>query len=166
MRARVQVRLRGAGDDGGTALVEFFWLGILLMVPITYAILFAFHVQRAVFAVTEATRSAGRAYVSTPNGDVSTAETRAGIAASLTMTDHGLPFTAANFAVACMSGPGASAPQPDTCFAGDHWVRVTLTVPVQLPLLGALGINGGTINVHGQHDEVFDKYADYATSGP
>jgi hypothetical protein len=61
LRARLGDRLHVARDDDGTALVEFFWLGILLMVPITYAILFAFQMQRAVFAVTEATRSAGRA---------------------------------------------------------------------------------------------------------
>jgi hypothetical protein len=166
LRARLGDRLHVARDDDGTALVEFFWLGILLMVPITYAILFAFQMQRAVFAVTEATRSAGRAYVSTPNGDTTTAGDRATTAASLTMTDHGLPFTAANFTVTCMSRPGSDPPKADTCFTADHWVRVTIHVPVQLPLLGALHINGGTVGVGGQHDELFDKYADYATNGP
>ncbi len=166
MTGWVRRRLRGASADSGSALIEFFWLGILLLVPITYAILFAFQVQRAVFAVTEATRSAGRAYVSTPNGDVPTADKRATTAASLTMTDHGLPFVPATFSDSCMSRAGQAAPQQDTCFTADHWVRVTVTVPVQLPLLGALGINGGTISVHGQHDEVFDKFADYTNTGP
>ena len=164
--ARPPDRMSRADNDGGTGLVEFFWLGILLMVPITYAILFAFQVQRAVFAVTEATRSAGRAYVSTPDGDDPTARTRAATAASLTMIDHGLPFVPANYAATCMPLVGQSPPQSGTCFAADHWVRVTLSVPVQLPLLGAFGLNGAVFTVNGQHDEVFDKYADYTTNSP
>ena len=153
---------RRDGDDG-TALIEFFWLGILLLVPITYAILFAFQIQRAVFAVTEATRSAGRAFVTTSDGNVTTAQTRAVTAAQLTMTDHGLTFNAADpksLSMTCHSPSGDTS-----CFQADHVVTIAVQVPVQLPLLSFFGVKGKTMTVSGQHDEVFDKYADYTKVG-
>ncbi len=49
-------------DEAGNAIVEFTWLGILLLVPLVYILLAVFDVQRGAFAVTTASRAAGRAF--------------------------------------------------------------------------------------------------------
>ena len=41
--------------DDGSALVEFTWLAILLMIPLVYVVLAAVSVQRAAFATTGST---------------------------------------------------------------------------------------------------------------
>ena len=46
-------------DESGTALVEFVWLAILLIVPLLYIVLAAFETQRAAYAASAAARSAG-----------------------------------------------------------------------------------------------------------
>ncbi|MFI5955247.1 hypothetical protein [Cryptosporangium sp. NPDC051539] len=51
---------RPRGDDG-SAIIEFVWGGVLLLVPLLYVVLAVFEVQRNAFAVTEAAREAGRA---------------------------------------------------------------------------------------------------------
>jgi len=162
-------RALARGDDG-TALVEFFWLGLILLVPITYAVLFAFQVQRAAFAVTEATRSAGLAYVTTASGDTSTAANRAYAAAVLTMTDHGLPLPQSAFSDPTCGLQGTPANPPPVpvqagCFKPYNKVTISMTVSVSLPLLPSIGINGGAVNVTATHDEVFDNYADYGAAG-
>jgi Flp pilus assembly protein TadG len=162
----VKGRRRLARGDEGTALVEFFWLGILLLVPITYAILFAFQVQRASFAVSEATRSAARAYVTTASGDTTTAAARAYAAAKLTMQDHGLPLPPANFATpTCKLQSSPPATATAGCFQPHNVVTVTMTVAVHLPLLPAFDADGGAVTVKASHDEVFDNYADYGPAG-
>jgi hypothetical protein len=152
--------------DEGTALVEFFWLGLLLLVPVIYAVLFAFQLQRAEFAVTEATRSAGRAYVTTASGDTVVAAQRAYAAAALTMTDHGLPLPPSSFATpTCAAQSNAPKLAPSGCFQPYNRVTISMTVSVSLPLLPAIGINGGAVQVTATHDEVFDNFADYGSSG-
>ena len=146
----LQRRLRVRGDDG-TALVEFFWLGILLLVPITYAILFAFSIQRASFAVTEATRSAGRAFVTTEGGAESAARERAFAAAGMTMADHGVPFSAEDLTMQCSD-----------CFAAGTTLHLEARVSVALPGLSAFGIEDLDVTVTGQHDAVFDEYVNGA----
>jgi len=56
--ARARVDPRG---ERGTALVEFTWLGVLLLVPLVYVMLSVFEVQRGAYAVSAASRSAARA---------------------------------------------------------------------------------------------------------
>jgi Flp pilus assembly protein TadG len=153
--AALRARMR---SDGGTALVEFFWLGVLLLVPLVYAILFAFDLQRASFAVTEATRSAGRAFVTTPDADVADASARAVAAAEMTFADHGV--AASTYTI------DAPECRDSGCFAAGGTVRITVHVKVQLPLLPTFGIAGGVVPVTGIHDEVFDSYADYGAPAP
>ena len=54
-------------DDRGTALVEFVWLAILLLVPLLYVVLAVFETQRAAYAASAAARSATRAFVTAPD---------------------------------------------------------------------------------------------------
>ena len=55
------------GEEQGSALVEFTWLAILLMVPLLYIVLTVFEVQRAAFGVSTAARAAGRAFTQAPS---------------------------------------------------------------------------------------------------
>lgn len=49
-----------APDDGGRALVEVIFLGVLLLVPVVYILIAVLKVQSATFAVSQAARDAGR----------------------------------------------------------------------------------------------------------
>src|SRR5690606_21138862 len=53
------------GPERGSAIVEFHFLGILLLVPLVYIMLAVLDVQRTTYAVTQAAREAGRIYVAT-----------------------------------------------------------------------------------------------------
>nr|MBA2738363.1 hypothetical protein [Nocardioidaceae bacterium] len=59
--------MRRARSERGSALVEFTWLCLLLLVPMVYLLLAAMDVQRASYAATAASRAAGRAYVLAPD---------------------------------------------------------------------------------------------------
>jgi len=161
-------RARARGDDGtaddGTAIVEFVWLGMLLLVPLVYVILFAFAVQRAAFAATESTRTAARAFVTTPNGDVAVAAARSNESARLTLDDHGVPASDRTIVAPVCRPAGAKDSTGETapCFTPGSAVVVEVDIDVQMPVLPAFGIRGAAIRVHGIHREVFDKYTDYA----
>ena len=47
-----------ARDEQGTAVIEFVWLAILLLVPLLYVVLTVFETQRAAYAASAAARSA------------------------------------------------------------------------------------------------------------
>lgn len=136
---------RPHGDDGN-ALLEFTCLAVLLMVPLVYVLLCAFEVQRAAFGVTEAARSAGRAYTRAP--DPASGTERARLASELALHDQGLG--------------GAADPevQDPTGLAPGGRVRVTVRYTVTLPVL-SLVFRGGTspkIPVSASHDEVVDTF--------
>lgn len=48
--------------ERGSAMVEFVWLAILLLVPLVYLLLATFEVQRGAFGVSAASQAAGRAF--------------------------------------------------------------------------------------------------------
>lgn len=116
-------RLRRRADEG-SAMLEFVWLGILLMVPLVYVLLTVFEVQRAAFGVTEAARQAGRAYA-TADSDAE-GRLRAQAAAELAMRDQGLE----------LDGPPAVVAPDGVAPGATVQVRVSHRVP--LPILGGL----------------------------
>ena len=50
-------------DEGGTAVIEFVWLAVLLLIPLIYLILCLARVQAGSYAVTQGAREAARAFV-------------------------------------------------------------------------------------------------------
>lgn len=141
------LRTRG---DRGSALVEFSWLAILLMVPLVYLVLTVFEVQRAAYAVTAAGREAGRAYVTTTGGDP---EARAVAAARLVAGDQGVELTADDVRVSCAQRP---------CLQPGGSVRVRVDTRVGLPFLPEVlfGQVPASVAVHARHVEVVDAYRD------
>ena len=136
-------RLRG---DDGNALVEFTYLAVLLMVPLVYLLVTVFQVQRAAFGVTEAARSAGRAYVTSDTA--AQAAARAQEAADLAMRDQ-IP----GYGSARVSYPSTPSLAPGGT------VTVTVRHDVTLPILGGLfGRVEPTIPVRATHVEVVDAF--------
>ena len=60
--AYLTVRLRLGGADSGRAIVEFVFLGVLMLVPLVYLVLTLATVQAAAYSATTAAREAGRAF--------------------------------------------------------------------------------------------------------
>lgn len=144
-------RLRG---DDGNALVEFTYLAVLLMVPLVYVLLTVFQVQRAAFGVTEAARSAGRAYVTADTA--AQAEARAQEAADLAMRDQIPGFGRADVGYPAGRGlsPGGS-------------VTVRVQHDVTLPILGGLlGRLEPRIPVRATHVEVVDRFREAPAEQP
>lgn len=113
-------------DEQGSALVEFTWLAILLLVPLVWIVLSVFEVQRGAFAVSAAARAAGRAYALAP--DDQTGRERAQAATDLVLADQGADGMRGRVSVTC-------EPVPHDCHAGTSVITVTVESAVALPLM-------------------------------
>jgi hypothetical protein len=69
---RLQEATQNANGDRGNAILEFHFLGLLLLVPLVYVMLAVLDVQRASYGTTQAAREAARVYSVT--GDLTQAE--------------------------------------------------------------------------------------------
>jgi Flp pilus assembly protein TadG len=74
--------------DQGTAIIEFVFIAILVLVPLVYLVTAVALVQRSSLAVTNAAREAGRAFA-TAESDGS-GRARAQVAARLALADQGV----------------------------------------------------------------------------
>ncbi|HVS68687.1 MAG TPA: hypothetical protein VHE56_09060, partial [Mycobacteriales bacterium] len=82
-----------------SALVEFVFLAVLLLVPLVYVVLTAVSVQRAAFGMTAAARDAARAYATA--GDDDLGERRAEAAVRLALHDQGVDWSPRGRVVDC-----------------------------------------------------------------
>ena len=142
------LRRRCPRGDGGNAIIEFVYLAILLMIPLTYLLLTVFRVQGATYAVSSATREAGRVFVTSASGD---ADARATTAASIVMADSGLELDARQLSIRCSAR---------TCLTPGANVEVTIGYDVALPFLPRFldGALPESIHVEGRHLEVVDRF--------
>jgi Flp pilus assembly protein TadG len=141
--------------DAGSAAVEFAYLGVLLLVPLVYVVLTALQVQRSAYAVTAATREAGRVFVA--EGAQGPAYDHAFVAARLAMQDQGLDLAPGQLVITC---------QFDDCATAGATIHVRIDRAVPLPLLPSLGQSTPSIAVHGRHDAVVDCFAEGADPAP
>lgn len=132
--------------DEGSAMVEFTYLAVLLMVPLVYILITVFQVQRAAFGTTEAARQAGRAF--TRADTVGQAEERARAASDLAMADQGV--SPGQLRLTCVGG----------CLLPGSRVVVTVTTFVKIPLLGRVfgDRDRGAIRVEASHTEYVDRF--------
>lgn len=125
--ARRWHRLRAVSDaeqEQGGAIVEFIFLGVLILVPLIYLVMVAGRIQAGSYAVTFAAREGGRAFVTSPSEGAAGA--RAQAAARLAFDDQG--FAGGTIDIACSDSP---------CLSPSAELRVTAEVRVPLPLVPA-----------------------------
>jgi hypothetical protein len=146
-------RWAGRGD-AGSAIVEFVWLGVLLMVPLVYLVLTAVSLQRSAFGVTGAARDAARAYATA--GSDATGQRRAAAAAELALSDQGVAWSPAGSVVAC----GDCSYAPGSSFTVELHTRVALPL-VPSWLCGHACVAG--ITVSASHTE---RLSCFAGTGP
>lgn len=139
---------RPRGEDG-SALVEFTWLAILLMIPLVYVVLGAVAVQRAAFATTTAAREAARAYASASSD--AEGEQRAEAAVALAMHDQGVRWAPSGRVVRC----GACDFRPGSAFTVDLHTVVALPF-VPRWMCGSRCVAG--ITVSGHHSDHLDCF--------
>ena len=138
-----------ARDESGTAIVEFVWLAILLIVPLLYIVLAAFDTQRAAYAASAAARSAGRAFVTAP--DQATGQARATAAVRLAYRDQRLD-EAPEVRITCR-------PDPHHCLSPGSVVRAEVHSSVDLPLMpAALGSNTPAVRVDADHEAPYGTF--------
>ena len=141
--------MRRDRDESGTALVEFVWLAILLIVPLLYIVLAAFDTQRTAYAASSAARSAGRAFVTAP--DQGSAYARAEAAVRLAYRDQGLDAVP-HVRISCR-------PDPRNCLSPGSVVRAEIQSSVDLPLMpAALGSHTPRIRVDSEHEAPYGTF--------
>ena len=136
-------------DDSGSAIIEFVYLAVLLMVPLVYLLLTVFRVQAAAYSVSGAAREAGRVFVSSDPSDDPGA--RAFAASSLALSDSGLTLRPDQLDISCSVDP---------CLTPGATVEVTIDYTVALPFMPRfLGERGpASVRVTSRHLEVVDRF--------
>jgi Flp pilus assembly protein TadG len=141
--------IRQSGGERGSAVVEFCFLALLLMVPLVYAVLAVFRVQAGAYGITAAAREAGRAFVTA--SDTELAERRAKAAAAVAAADQGLTLAPGAVSISCSTQP---------CLAPNSRITVEIDTTVRLPFLPAVfaGRALASVALHARHTEVVDLY--------
>lgn len=144
-------RLRDRRDDeSGTALIEFIWLGLLLLVPLVYILLTVFDAQRGAFGSSAASRAAGRAFVLAPNQNE--AYERAEQAFEIALQDQGIDPANADYEISC-------DPRPDQCLSAGSTITVEVVVQQPLPLVPSmLGDSAPSVRLTSTHVEPYGTY--------
>jgi hypothetical protein len=136
--------------EDGTALVEFVWLGIILLVPLVWIVLSVFEVQRGAFAVSSAARSAARAFSLADTDVVGEARARAAIRQAL--DDQGGDDRAFRFRISCGSVD---------CHVAGEVITVRVWTRVDLPLLpGILGGDAPSFALDSTHTVPVGQFRD------
>ncbi len=134
--------MRLVRSDRGSAVLEFLVIGVLVLVPLLYAVLTIMRIEAAAMASTQAVREAGRAFVmaDSPGQGLRSAEA----AARLALADQGFALPTSALEVTCEGGclvPSSSAHvrlqwrvdlpwMPRTL--GDHEVGYPITAETQV----------------------------------
>ncbi|GAA5154956.1 hypothetical protein GCM10023340_39360 [Nocardioides marinquilinus] len=144
-------------DDRGSAVVEFVWLGLLLLVPLVWIVLSVFEVQSGSFAATTAARSAARAYALAPTD--AAGATAANRAAREALADQGHADDPVTVVVTCR-------PYPDRCHSGTSIITARVTTRVDLPLVpDLLGDTRPTFRLEAEHTVPIGQYQEITGAG-
>lgn len=136
--------------EDGTALVEFIWLAVILLVPLLYVVTTVFDVQRTAYAASAAARSASRAYVA--GADQQAAQRAAQVAAALAFADQGLADAEFTLRIRC-------TPDPDQCLTPGSVVTAVIGASRALPLMPALfGGTAPAVSVEAEHRSPYGTF--------
>lgn len=114
---------RGPGCERGSAVVEFVFLAVLVLVPTFYLVVMLARLEAGAYAASTAAREAGRAYVTAP--DPTSAPARARAAAALAFADQGFSGSG-RLTLGCDGSP---------CLRPGARVEARTEVTVPLPLV-------------------------------
>ncbi len=114
------------GAEEGSAIVEFIFLTVLLMVPVVYLILTVGQVQGGAYAVVGAADQAVKVFVL--HKDASAAEGAAVQAMEMAVADMGFDPANAQLSIVCDGG----------CFTPGTLVTAHVQLRVELPVVGSL----------------------------
>ena len=139
---------RSARDEAGSAVVEFVVLAVLMLIPLVYLVMMLARVQAGSYAVSQAAREAGRAYVTARTGEE--APGRAVAAARIAFRDYSFEDSG-RLQVACDGTP---------CLRPDGQVQTTATVRVPLPLVPSFvrGVIPLSVPVSASHLSTVDRF--------
>jgi Flp pilus assembly protein TadG len=136
-------------DDAGTAIVEFVFVALIVMVPLVYLIVAVAVVQRSQLAVSQAAREAGRAFATSAGpGDVAE---RVAAAVRIALNAQGLPDDVTLRFVAAGSSCSAAAVSPELVAGAEFTVCLTrrVVLPAVPSVLAGRGITTvGEYTVH------------------
>ena len=151
--ARLRARLHQVGGVGserqaGSAIVEFVFLAVLMMVPLFYLVMVLARLQAGAYGVSAAAREAGRAYVTAPAP--AQAPSRAHSAAGLAFADQGFDHEG-RIQIRCDGTP---------CMRPSGRILITATVSVPMPLVPAFfsGIVPMRVPVSATHVVTVDRF--------
>ena len=119
--------------EGGSAIVEFVFIALVVFVPLIYIVAGFSAVQRGVFAATAAAREAGRAIGTAP--DVTTGLARANRAAQLAVEDQSVAASDVRVAYAAAGVDCADTGGFTPTLAPGEEFSVCVTVTVRIPFL-------------------------------
>lgn len=126
LRLRRLLFARTGRGERGTAIVEFVFLAVVLMVPLIYLVMMLSRLQAGAYAASAAAREAGRAFVTASSAEA--AAGRAQAAARIAFGDQGFRNGQASLAMSCDGSP---------CLRPEGRVEMVATVTVPLPLVPA-----------------------------
>lgn len=112
--------------ERGSAIVEFIFLAVLLMIPVVYLILTVGQVQAGAYAVVGAADQAAKVYVL--NGDLPSAQQAAEQAVRLAVEDMGFDAANATLAITCDGG----------CLTAGTTVHARVELRIELPVVGSV----------------------------
>jgi Flp pilus assembly protein TadG len=137
------------GDDAGTAVVEFVFVAVVVMVPLVYLIVAVAVVQRSQSAVSQTAREAGRAFATSGGqGDVAS---RVDAAVRIALDAQGLPDDATVRFVSAGSACSSAVVSPQLVPGAQFTVCVTrhVVLPAIPSVLAGRGIaTVGRYTVH------------------
>jgi len=145
------------GDDG-SAVVEFIFLAVVLMIPVVYLVLTLARVQEAAFAAEAVARDVSRAAVvggvdalqhgSTYSQAQGAGRDRANAALATTLSDFHLDASDAVVDLECSADP---------CLTPGSDITVAVSIEVSLPGIGTL-LPRARISVHSTGSSPVDGY--------
>ncbi|BCW46141.1 hypothetical protein StoSoilB5_33250 [Arthrobacter sp. StoSoilB5] len=128
----------GVESQRGSAMVEFTFLAVLLMVPVVYFLVTVGQIQGGSFAVVGAADQAAKVFVSQTKPAL--ARTAAEQSVLVALKDYGYPAQAAKIQISCDRSDCLSAGATVT-------VSVRLTVPLPMvPFGDALHLDAAVLN--------------------
>lgn len=149
-------------EESGTAIIEFVFVAVLVMVPLVYLIAAVATVQRNSLAVTQAARDAGRAFATSESAP--DAKRRVAAAIRLALADQGLPDDADVRFVASGASCDAASITPRLAPGAEFTVCVSrrVSLPAVPSVLTGRGIR--TVGMYVVHVDDFRQVSPTAAA--